>query len=65
MRRYFNDVLIEVNLVLSLVPSPFTTAMIARAMPAAISPYSMAVAQFSSARNLRMVLIRAMCVGRS
>jgi hypothetical protein len=41
--------LIDVNLVLSLVPSPFTTAMIASAMPAAISPYSMAVAPVSSA----------------
>jgi hypothetical protein len=28
-RAYFSEVLIEVNLVLSLVPSPFTTAMIA------------------------------------
>jgi hypothetical protein len=49
---YFNELLIEVNLVLSLVPSPFTTAIIASAMPAAISPYSMAVAPVSSARNL-------------
>ncbi len=33
-----------VNLALSCVPRPFTMAMIATAMPAAISPYSMAVA---------------------
>jgi hypothetical protein len=46
--------LIEVNLVLSLVPSPFTIAMIASEMPAAIRPYSMAVAPDWSARNLRM-----------
>jgi hypothetical protein len=55
---YFNELLIEVNLVLSFVPSPFTTAIIASAMPAAISPYSMAVAPVSSARNLRIVFIR-------
>jgi hypothetical protein len=42
--RYFSDELIAVNLVLSLVPSPLTTAMMASAMPAAIRPYSMAVA---------------------
>jgi hypothetical protein len=49
---YFNEVLIEVNLVLRLVPSPFTTAIMASEMPAAISPYSMAVAPDSSAINL-------------
>lgn len=32
-RAYFSDELIEVNLVLSLVPSPFMTAMIASEMP--------------------------------
>jgi hypothetical protein len=51
---YFKDELIEVNLVLSLVPSPFTEAIIASAIPAAIRPYSMAVAPVSSARNFRM-----------
>jgi hypothetical protein len=50
---YFSEVLIEVNLVLSLVPSPFTIAMIVGEMPAAISLYSMAVAPDPSARNLR------------
>jgi hypothetical protein len=44
VERYFSDELIAVNLVLSLVPSPLTTAMMASAMPAAIRPYSMAVA---------------------
>ena len=33
-----------VNLVFSVLPRPFTTAMIATEMPAAIRPYSMAVA---------------------
>jgi hypothetical protein len=37
---YLSELLIEVNLVLSLVPRPFTTAMMASEMPAAISPYS-------------------------
>ena len=49
--NYFNEALIAVNLVLSLVPSPFTTVMMARAVPAAIGPYSMAAAAFSSFRN--------------
>ena len=35
---YFSEVLIEVNLVLSFVPRPFTTAMMASEMPAAIRP---------------------------
>jgi hypothetical protein len=39
---YFSEVLIEENLVLSLLPSPLTTAMMAREIPAAIRPYSMA-----------------------
>jgi hypothetical protein len=51
-RSYFSEVLIELNLVLSLVPRPFTDAMIAMEMPAAISPYSMAVAPVSSRKNL-------------
>jgi hypothetical protein len=54
---YFNELLIEVNFVFSLLPMPFTTAMMASAMPAAISPYSIAVAPVSSARNLRNVFI--------
>jgi hypothetical protein len=39
--------------VLSVVPRPFTTLMIATEMPAAIRPYSMAVAPDSSAKNWR------------
>src|SRR5579871_5588065 len=41
---YFSELLIEVNLAFRLVPRPFTTAMIASEMPAAMRPYSMAVA---------------------
>jgi hypothetical protein len=52
---YFNEVLIAVNLVLSLEPSPFTAVRIAREMPAAIRPYSMAVAAVSSFKNLEII----------
>jgi hypothetical protein len=41
---HFSEVLIAVNLVLSAVPMPLTEVMIAMARPAAIRPYSMAVA---------------------
>lgn len=50
---YFNEVLIDENLVFSLPPMPFTTAMMASEIPAAINPYSMAVAAVSSAQNFR------------
>ena len=50
-RVYFNWVLIEPKLVLSFVPRPFTTAMIASAIPDAIRPYSIAVAPDSFFRN--------------
>jgi hypothetical protein len=45
-------VLIDVNLVLRLVPRPFTIEMMASEVPAAISPYSIAVAPDSSLKNL-------------
>src|SRR5215468_1553455 len=45
---YLSDVLIDVNLVFRFVPSPLTTAMIVTEIPAAIRPYSMAVAPDSS-----------------
>jgi len=50
---YFNEVLIEPNMVFRLLPSPLTAAMIASAIPAAIRPYSMAVAPDSSFQNLK------------
>jgi hypothetical protein len=65
MTDYFNELLIEVNFVLSLVPSPFTVAMMGSAIPAAISPYSMAVAPDSSERNLRNVFVAATCARTS
>jgi hypothetical protein len=54
---YFNELLIDVNLVFRFVPSPFTIAMIASEMPAAIKPYSIAVAAVSSARNAGIVFV--------
>ena len=41
---YFSEVLIELNLVFRLLPRPLTTAIMASEMPAAMRPYSMAVA---------------------
>ena len=49
--NYFKEVLIDVNLSFREVPRPFTTVMIARAIPAAIRPYSIAVAPDSSNQN--------------
>jgi hypothetical protein len=40
---------------LSLEPNPFTAAMMARDIPAAIRPYSMAVAAVSSFKNLEII----------
>ena len=48
---YFSCVEIEENVVLSLVPMPFTAVMIAIEMPAEIRPYSIAVAADSSRRK--------------
>jgi hypothetical protein len=50
---YFRELLIDVNMALRLVPRPFTAAMIAIEIPAAIKPYSMAVAPVSSRQNLK------------
>jgi hypothetical protein len=41
---YFSEVLMFEKVVLSVEPRPFTAAMIASAIPAAIRPYSIAVA---------------------
>src|ERR1700712_5444095 len=45
---YLSEVEIETKLADSLLPTPLTAVMIAIAMPAAIRPYSMAVAPDSS-----------------
>ena len=54
-RTYFNELLMLVKLVLSVEPRPFTTAMIASAIPAAIRPYSIAVAPDWSDKNFKML----------
>ena len=46
--NYFNEVLMDVNLSFTLLPRPLTTVIIASEMPAAIRPYSIAVALDSS-----------------
>jgi hypothetical protein len=56
-QSYLSEVLIVPKLVLSLPPTPWTAAIIARAMPAAMRPYSMAVAPDSSLINLRIVFM--------
>jgi len=48
---HFNCDEIDEKVVLSLVPRPLTTLIMAMEIPAAIRPYSMAVAAFSSFRN--------------
>ena len=54
---YFSCDDIEEKVVLSFVPRPFTTLIIATEMPAAIRPYSMAVAAVSSFRKALSVRI--------
>ena len=60
---YFSEELIEVNLAFRLLPRPLTTAMIASEMPAAIRPYSIAVAPDSSftKREIRFFMGNSIC----
>ena len=57
-RNYFKELLIEPNLSFIVVPRLFTTVMIANAMPAAIRPYSIAVAPDSSAQNFEIMCFK-------
>jgi hypothetical protein len=52
---YFNEVLIDENWVFREEPKPFTTVMMASAIPAAIRPYSIAVAPDSSDKKFKML----------
>ena len=52
--NYFSEVLRVPKVVLSLLPTPFTAVMIAIAIPAAIRPYSIAVAPESFLMNFKM-----------
>ena len=56
--NYFKEVLIEPNLSFKLVPRLFTTVMIASAMPAAMRPYSIAVAPDSSDQNFETMCFK-------
>ncbi len=59
--NYSSEPAIVLDVPLKFVPMPFTAAMMARAMPVAISPYSMAVAPESSSKCLtRIALIAAL-----
>jgi hypothetical protein len=49
---YFSEVLIATKLVLRALPTPLTAVMMTIAIPAAIKPYSMAVAPESLDKNL-------------
>ena len=53
----------SVNLPLRLAPRPFTIAMIASEMPAAIRPYSIAVAPDSSDRKFKTVRFNSASTG--
>ena len=53
---YFNDVLIEAKELLSVVPSPFTAAIIARLMPAAINRIRLARGIFNMRPSFKMSL---------
>jgi hypothetical protein len=55
MGGYFSEVLMLLKVPLSAVPTPFTAVMIAIAIPAAIKPYSMAVAPDSFLRNFKIM----------
>jgi hypothetical protein len=52
---YFSELLILVNWVLRFDPRPLTTAMMASAIPAAIRPYSIAVAPDSLEKKINKV----------
>jgi hypothetical protein len=52
-RAYFNELDTLVKVLFNCVPTPATTAMMATAMPAAIKPYSIAVAPVWSFWNRR------------
>jgi hypothetical protein len=53
---YFSELFIDVNRPFRFEPRPLTAAMMARLMPAAINPYSIAVAADWSAKNLENVV---------
>jgi hypothetical protein len=62
---YFSELFIDVNSPFKFEPRPFTVAMMARLMPAAINPYSIAVAADWSAKNFQNVVFTFPPPGRA
>jgi hypothetical protein len=63
---YFNELLTDVKTELRLEPRPFTATMIAIEMPAAMSPYSIAVAPDSLYQNFKTrFFILLLCLPRN
>jgi hypothetical protein len=64
---YFNAFFTVPKVELSFVPSPCTTVMIATEIPAAMSPYSIAVAPDSSAQKRlnKAIIVRRSVSGTS
>jgi hypothetical protein len=62
---YFSELFIDVNRPFRFEPRPLTVAMMARLMPAAINPYSIAVAADWSAKNLENVVFTFPPPGRA
>jgi len=60
--NYFKELLIDVNLSFIVLPRLLTTVMIASAIPAAISPYSIAVAPLSSETKRLIKTIFCPCI---
>jgi hypothetical protein len=62
---YFSELFIDVNRPFRFEPRPLTVAMMARLMPAAINPYSIAVAADWSAKNFQNVVFTFPPPGRA
>ena len=63
-RTYFSELLMLLKLVFRVEPRPLTAAMIASAIPAAIRPYSIAVAPDWSDKNFKKMRCNAASVSR-
>jgi hypothetical protein len=61
--NYFNEVLTDVNTWLMLLPRPLRAATIARAMPAVMRPYSIAVAPDSSDKKFKKIRFNGASLG--
>jgi hypothetical protein len=64
-KAYFSELFTKVNLSFRVLPRPLTTAIMASEMPAAIRPYSIAVAPDSSDKKLNKVRFNTASFGIS